>query len=73
MITRTAECIDIWTKGNENPLRFEAFECNGETLWHIHEEYFANDVCTYDHIDFCGTFTECIEVMREFINMGVAK
>ena len=73
MKTCKANCIDIWTEGNDNPLRFESFDCNGNTLWHIHEEYFTSDVCTYDGVDFCGTFTECMEVMKKYLNMEVAK
>lgn len=67
-----ANCIDIWTDGNDNPLRFESFNCNGNTLWHIHEEYFNPNVHTYD-IDFVGTYAECVKVMCECVNMEVVK
>lgn len=65
-------CIDIWTEGNDNPLRFESFKCNDNTLWHIHEEYFNRNVHTYD-IDFVGTYAECVKVMCEYVNMKVVK
>ena len=68
-----ANCIDIWTEGNDNPLRIESFtDMNDNTHWHIHEEYFNPNVHTYD-IDFVGTYAECVKVMCEYVNMEVVK
>lgn len=65
----TVNCIDIWVEGHPNPLRLESLTAEGGTRWWVHEEYFVTDVCGYEHIDFVGTYTECLEVMNEYLNM----
>ena len=50
MIKQKVERIDIWTEGNENPLCFERFYCNGKFMWQIHEDYQVRDDNTnYEH------------------------
>ena len=67
------DCIDIWTEGNDNPLRLDCIVYgDGIVRWWIHEEYFNSNVHTYD-IDFVGTYAECIKVMHEYLNMEVVK
>ena len=73
MIKQKVERIDIWTEGNENPLCFERFYCNGKFMWQIHEDYQVRDECAYGHVDFCGTFAECIEVMKKYLDLEVKK
>jgi len=68
----TVNCIDIWTEGNTNPFRLDCIAYkNGDVRWWIHEEYFDSNVSTYDHIDFVGTYAECLDVMNKYLEFKV--
>lgn len=66
-------CIDIWTRNHENRIRLDACMhiADNTTYWWLHEEEWTR-TGEYGELDFTGTFTECVEYLKEHFDLEVA-